>query len=253
MASRVKNLVRAPVETDPLTLGMERFAHYFAIPPEDGKGRSMTDAYMLAYPGTKSRVQACTKAVELMKRANVKAKVAQLRKEYQDMVLEEVKLCSIASRAERVRRKNDHWLRIQQLLDERAKAAEKVQERIDEIKAELRSIEPDNPKRIDLQIALNDLLTKFTRIAGESTGMLARTVQGVGSGDTARIVDVAKFDQAPLNALLDLEKSAAEELGQVEHNPSIVINNTQQNAFVTALKDDELDSHIRAAERRKTA
>ncbi len=56
----------------------------------------------------------------------------------------------------------------------------------------------------------------FAWAPGYSTGLLVRDVKAVGSGEGADLVDVFKVDTSLLAELRALERSAAEELGQIE-------------------------------------
>lgn len=51
-------------------------------------------------------------------------------------------------------------------------------------------------------------------VDGGETGLLAHDQKSVGHGENAQVVDVYRFDKAIMDALLNIEKQAAEELGQ---------------------------------------
>jgi hypothetical protein len=52
------------------------------------------------------------------------------------------------------------------------------------------------------------------RIAGGKTGLLTRDVKVIGGGDSARVVDVYEVDTGLLREMREVEKQAAQDLGQ---------------------------------------
>ena len=85
---------------------------------------------------------------------------------------------SIAIKEARIRAVNDRWLKLQQVISERA-AAEKMQS-----------------------------------VPGGTTGLLAHDQKGVGSGFAAQVIDVYEVDTGLLKELREHEVQAAKELGQ---------------------------------------
>ncbi len=92
--------------------------------------------------------------------------------------LEEMVLTKgIANRANRVRRLNRDWYRMQKLLDQRAE--------------------------------------EYTgRVAGGDTGLIVGDLKSIGAGAAAHEVEVFKFDAALMAELRAIEMQAAKELGQ---------------------------------------
>lgn len=84
----------------------------------------------------------------------------------------------IGKRLRRLSSQNSRWLKLQSVIDERAKSDE------------------------------------FKDAPGGKTGLLVKTPKSIGVGANAKLVDVYAVDVATLKAFLELEKHAAQELGQ---------------------------------------
>ncbi len=84
----------------------------------------------------------------------------------------------IAEQWERVRALEDRWRRLRQVIAERAASAE------------------------------------MQGVPGGTTGLLTHTVKGIGSGDHFQAVDEYAVDTNLLRELREIEKQAAQELGQ---------------------------------------
>lgn len=97
-------------------------------------------------------------------------------------VVEDVATClrgrAISHRERRIERLNRDWLRLRQVIDDRA-------------------ADPS-----------------MANVPGGDTGLIVREVKGIGTGDNFERIEVYRFDAAILKSLLDIEKQAAIELGQ---------------------------------------
>lgn len=103
--------------------------------------------------------------------------------------------------------------------------AARVDEVVGEIKAVLnhlaishveRRIDRLNRDWLKLQAVINARAAspEMVGVPGGDTGLLVRTVKGVGSGDNFCLVYLYRVDVALLHELRELEKQAAQELGQ---------------------------------------
>jgi len=61
---------------------------------------------------------------------------------------------------------------------------------------------------------------EYANVPGGSTGLLVRRVRSIGAGANARNVEEYELDRGLLKALLDIQKQAAKELGQLENKPA---------------------------------
>lgn len=105
--------------------------------------------------------------------------------EHLSVIREKVRAQGIAILELRVRRLNDHWRRMQQVVEDRA-------------------ADPD-----------------MANAPGGSTGLLVRKFKMIGSGDSATMVEEYEFDAALLKELREHEKQAAQELGQWTEKTSV--------------------------------
>ncbi len=92
---------------------------------------------------------------------------------------EEVLKHGIADKVERVRAQNDRWMRMKRVVQERAESLE------------------------------------MQDVAGGKTGLLVRQVKSIGYGEDAQLVDEYAVDTGLLKAIAEVEKQAAQELGQL--------------------------------------
>lgn len=103
--------------------------------------------------------------------------------------------------------------------------AARVDEVVGEIKAVLnrlaishveRRVDRLNRDWLKLQavISARAASPEMVGVPGGDTGLLVRTVKGVGSGDNFRLVCLYRVDVALLHELREIEKQAAQELGQ---------------------------------------
>lgn len=105
-------------------------------------------------------------------------RVAELVKAAEDAVRQALLTEGIADRVERVRGYGDRRQRLQQIITERGQAE-------------------------DMQ-----------KVPGGATGLLVRTKKQIGGGEYATIVDEYQVDVGTLRELRELEKQAAQDLGQ---------------------------------------
>jgi len=61
---------------------------------------------------------------------------------------------------------------------------------------------------------------EYANVPGGSTGLLVRRVRAIGAGANARKVEEYELDRGLLKALIDIQKQAAKELGQLENKPA---------------------------------
>lgn len=90
----------------------------------------------------------------------------------------EVRRIGLATIERRVQAQNDRWFKMRQVIEARA----------------------EDP-------AMQD-------VPGGTTGLLVRTVKGIGSGDDFRVVEEFAVDTGLLRELREIEKQAGQELGQ---------------------------------------
>lgn len=103
----------------PLTEHQERFCRLFALPGEDGGGpMNAADAYRRAYPRTRTPWSSASK---LLRDERVLRRLAELRKQADAVRLEELEGSGIASRVQRLLRKNRDWQRLRDLVEARAR------------------------------------------------------------------------------------------------------------------------------------
>lgn len=135
------------------------------------KGETGTAAYVsVGYSKKTARVGASI----LLTKPNIKARIANLQEKISASLLNK----SISIKAARLDALNDRWLKMQQVIAERA-------------------VDPD----------LQD-------IAGGKTGLLCHDQKGVGAGPAAEVIDVYQVDTGLLKELREHEVQAAKELGQ---------------------------------------
>jgi hypothetical protein len=135
------------------------------------KGESLTAAYASAGYAFES---ARNNAPRLMAKDVIRNRVLEL----QERVSESLVAQSIAVKEARIRAVNDRWLKMQQVIEERAK-------------------DPG------LQL-----------VAGGKTGLLAHDQKSIGGGPLAEKIDVYEVDTGLLKELREHEVQAAKELGQ---------------------------------------
>jgi len=118
------------------------------------------------------------------------ARVQKLRDEAAERIREEVITTGIADRVNRVKRLNDDWIRMQQVIKERGESAE------------------------------------MEEIPGGQTGLLVRQIKGIGKGEDFQIVEMYAVDAALLSQLTAHEAAAAKELGQTIDRHEIDVRDT---------------------------
>jgi hypothetical protein len=129
----------------------------------------------LTYPAIAAEVGVARQTVwEWRQHPEFRARVA----EHQAEIREEVRRLGVASRENRVRAYNARWERMRRIIEERA-------------------ADP-----------------AMQGVPGGTTGLLVRTVKRIGTGDQARDVEEFTVDTGLLRELRDLEKQAAQDLGQ---------------------------------------
>ncbi|WP_143206211.1 phBC6A51 family helix-turn-helix protein [Singulisphaera sp. GP187] len=112
---------------------------------------------------------------------------------------QEVRRRGLASRERRIRALNDRWDRLQRIMEERA-------------------ADP-----------------KMAEVPGGATGLLLHNVKGVGAGEKAKVLDLYTVDTGLLKELRELEKQAAQELGQWVERQEV---RQLTKAYVTVGPDD---------------
>lgn len=112
---------------------------------------------------------------------------------------QEVRRRGLANRERRIRALNDRWDRLQRIMEERA----------------------GDPK--------------MAGVPGGSTGLLLHNVKGVGAGEKAKVLDIYTVDTGLLKELRELEKQAAQELGQWVERQEL---RQLTKAYVTVGPDD---------------
>jgi hypothetical protein len=135
------------------------------------KGSSQTEAYIaVGYSATGAKANAS----RLIANDNLRVRI----EEIQARISESLVAQSIAIKEARIKALNDRWLKLQQVIAERA-------------------VDPS-----------------MQGIAGGSTGLLAHDQKGVGAGPAAEVIDVYEVDCGVLKELREHEVQAAKELGQ---------------------------------------
>ena len=107
-------------------------------------------------------------------RPEFKAKVEIKRKEIAERIMQ----TGIAVKSNRIAQANDRWRRMHQVIEERA-------------------TDPINES-----------------VAGGTTGLLAHTMKGVGSGIAAQVIDEWEVDTGLLSEIRNHEEQVSKELGQ---------------------------------------
>lgn len=124
---------------------------------------------------------------------------------------------AIASKMRRIKALDDRWRRMQQITEERA------------------------------------IYHEMDDVAGGATGLLVKTLKNVGSGATAHDVDEYAVDTGLLKEMREIEKQAAQELGQWpdarKDTAAVAVNIVNQNnaapvVDLSRLNLDELE-HLR--------
>ena len=108
----------------------------------------------------------------------------------------------IADKVNRVRRLDTDWQRMQAVISQRAAAAMRQAQ---EIQRNAATREPD---------AANRPVEEFAEAPGMMTGLVVKTVKGIGKGDDFQIVEIYNVDTGLLAEMRNTEKQAAQELGQ---------------------------------------
>jgi hypothetical protein len=112
---------------------------------------------------------------------------------------QEVRRRGLACRERRIRALNERWNELQRIVQERAAA----------------------PAMAD--------------VPGGATGLLLHHVKSVGSGEKARLVDFYEVDTGLLKELRELEKQAAQELGQWVEKQEV---RQRMKTYITVGPDD---------------
>jgi len=143
----------------------ERFCHFVA------RGENATSSYISAgYSENGARGAAC----KLQAHASIAERITEL----QAAISKSLVVQAITIKEARLRAVNDRWLKLQQVIAERA----------------------SDPN--------------MQEIPGGKTGLLAHDQKGVGAGAAAEVIDVYEVDTGLLKELREHEVQAAKELGQ---------------------------------------
>jgi hypothetical protein len=135
------------------------------------RGKSAREAYVLA--GYKKK-GAEPNSSRLIRNDKIVVRISEI----QSVISEKLINQSIAVKEARIRAVNERWLKMQQVIAERA---------------------------VDISMK---------GVAGGSTGLLAHDQKGVGSGPAAEVIDVYEVDTGLLKELREHEVQAAKEMGQ---------------------------------------
>ncbi|MES2458979.1 MAG: hypothetical protein V4671_00235 [Armatimonadota bacterium] len=111
--------------------------------------------------------------------------------EHLETAREALMTVGVASKANRVRAAHDRWLRIQQIIEERAAAA---------------MADPE-----------------ASAMPGASSGLLVRRQKVTGSGTSAMLLEEWVFDAALMREIRSLEEHTARELGQWQPETSVIV------------------------------
>lgn len=82
---------------------------------------------------------------------------------------------------------------------------------------------------------------EMANVPGGSTGLMVRTYKSVGSGDNATVVEEYSFDGSLSKAILEVERQAAQELGQWTEKTEISGDPDKPPILVTVLKTVSTD------------
>jgi uncharacterized small protein (DUF1192 family) len=151
-----------------MTAQEELFCQRYALPDDDGRRRTLAQAYRLAFGETSKG-----EAQSLLQRDDINERIGQLRSEADRALVERIASLGIAQKAQRMIRKNRDWERLKELIASRGLA--------------------------------------FDCVPGGETGLLESYPRQMGG----ERVEAFRLDKGTLDALLDLEESAARELGQL--------------------------------------
>jgi len=89
---------------------------------------------------------------------------------------------------------------------------------------------------IDERAASPDL----ANVPGGKTGIVTKTIKGIGNGDDFQIVEIYEVDTATIGKICDIQKLVAEELGQrVERTETVHLNRLFEK--MTANELDAMD------------
>lgn len=171
-----------PAGSEPLTGRDERIA--FFVADDD-----LSDAEIAQQTGVSERT-----LYRLKRRPDFAARVLHLREE----IRAEIRARGIAVKENRVRALHRRARRLERVIAERAAAAER-----EELAAAPEGWHP--PLVLPVPAA---------PVPGFRSGALARDYKSLGSGDQQRIVPVYEFDAALWRELREIEKQAAQEMGQ---------------------------------------
>lgn len=128
-----------------------------------------------------------------------RAKLIERVAELEEKILE----AGVARRANRVRALDDRWRRMLRVIDERAASQE------------------------------------MANVAGGTTGLIVRDIKGVGKGDDFQLINLYSVDVGLLKELREVEKQAAQELGQWTEKRELS-GSLSIGAKAEELTDDEL-------------
>jgi hypothetical protein len=94
---------------------------------------------------------------------------------------------------------------------------------------------------------------KMADIPGGKTGLLCRTVKGVGRGDDFELIDLYEVDTALLKEMRETMKQAAQESGQWVEKTALTDPSGKREYSPRNLKPEELDSELEELERAEAA
>lgn len=78
-------------------------------------------------------------------------------------------------------------------------------------------------------------------VPGGKTGLVTKTLKGIGKGDDFQVVEVYEVDTSTVGKICDLQKQVAEELGQWVRRSEI----TDRNRLFERMSREELDLYAR--------
>jgi hypothetical protein len=78
-------------------------------------------------------------------------------------------------------------------------------------------------------------------VPGGKTGLVTKTLKGIGKGDDFQVVEVYEVDTSIIGKLCDVQKQVAEELGQFVRRSEV----TEMNRLFERMSREELDVYAR--------
>lgn len=201
-----------------LTEREEQFCMLSTTYGEYGMLPSIRDVYLFVYQGVTDpmqvpsgvRAEATRSAEALLKRPAVADRAAQLLAESQEAMRSRVFSQGIALVENRVARKNEDWIALQRIKEQRRETSALLRERIADIQSKINQCE-DEDEKLGYEIRLDKLVTLLAEVPGMDTGLMTSITRVGKDGELSRSVF---FDKKLLDAQLELEESVAKELGQ---------------------------------------